>query len=278
MLVDRMARQNRKLLPHADRNGHFYVLDRTNGKFLAAWPFIYQNWNAGFDEWPPKPVPGSNSSGQLLCIRPRATARLAVAVLQSAGPASSIWMLRERRAMRGTPQALKRAAVAGPRASSDSVRKPNGPRPTRASRRRRRDRKTCGISLFQGSLSNGCWRRPAGLLRVLARRQSGRPRRENRQHLWHFRPVPAMRVADELPIDGRKHRHVGRERGLQFRPAQWDAMNTRLRHRAAWLIVAALSVIASQPLSRIRFSVNGTHRQRRRGVGGLARDRRTAIS
>jgi alcohol dehydrogenase (cytochrome c) len=36
MLVDRSFHgQPRKLLMHADRNGHFYVLDRTNGKFLA---------------------------------------------------------------------------------------------------------------------------------------------------------------------------------------------------------------------------------------------------
>jgi len=41
----------------------FYVLDRTDGKFLAATPFIYQNWNAGFDaNGRPRIVPGSNSS------------------------------------------------------------------------------------------------------------------------------------------------------------------------------------------------------------------------
>lgn len=66
MLVDRVWRgQNRKLLMHADRNGHFYVLDRTNGKFLSGTPFVYQNWNAGFDEnGRPRPVPGSNSSAE----------------------------------------------------------------------------------------------------------------------------------------------------------------------------------------------------------------------
>jgi alcohol dehydrogenase (cytochrome c) len=63
VLVDRTWRgQNRKLLMHADRNGHFYVLDRTNGKFLSGTPFIYQNWNAGFDEnGRPQHVPGTNS-------------------------------------------------------------------------------------------------------------------------------------------------------------------------------------------------------------------------
>jgi alcohol dehydrogenase (cytochrome c) len=64
MLVDRMWHgQNRKLLLHADRNGHFYVLDRTTGAFLQGTPFIYQNWNAGFDaKGRPMQVPGSNSS------------------------------------------------------------------------------------------------------------------------------------------------------------------------------------------------------------------------
>ena len=63
ILVDRMWRgQNRKLLMHADRNGHFYVLDRTDGAFLSGTPFIHQTWNTGFDEkGRPMPVPGSNS-------------------------------------------------------------------------------------------------------------------------------------------------------------------------------------------------------------------------
>jgi PQQ-dependent dehydrogenase (methanol/ethanol family) len=64
LLVDRMWHgQMRKLLLHADRNGYFYVLDRTNGKFLSGTPFVYTNWNAGFDaNGRPSHVPGSNSS------------------------------------------------------------------------------------------------------------------------------------------------------------------------------------------------------------------------
>jgi alcohol dehydrogenase (cytochrome c) len=64
VLVDRVWRgQNRKMLMHADRNGHFYVLDRATGQFLSGTPFIYQNWNKGFDEkGRPQQVPGSNSS------------------------------------------------------------------------------------------------------------------------------------------------------------------------------------------------------------------------
>ena len=66
VLVDRVWHgQRRKLLLHADRNGMFYVLDRTDGKFLAGTPFIYQNWNTGFDSsGRPRVVPGSNSSAE----------------------------------------------------------------------------------------------------------------------------------------------------------------------------------------------------------------------
>ncbi len=64
MLVDRMFQgQRRKLLLHGDRNGFLYTLDRTDGKFLAAHPFIRQTWNKGFDEkGRPIPVEGSRAS------------------------------------------------------------------------------------------------------------------------------------------------------------------------------------------------------------------------
>jgi len=41
--------QPRKVLMTANRNGLFYVLDRTNGQFLLGKPFVAVNWMDGFD-------------------------------------------------------------------------------------------------------------------------------------------------------------------------------------------------------------------------------------
>ena len=38
-----------KAMLWANRNGNFYVLDRTNGKFLSGVPFVKVNWMKGFD-------------------------------------------------------------------------------------------------------------------------------------------------------------------------------------------------------------------------------------
>ncbi|HEX4808429.1 MAG TPA: PQQ-binding-like beta-propeller repeat protein [Bryobacteraceae bacterium] len=57
----------RKVMLWANRNGFFYVLDRSTGKFLLGKAFVKQNWNVGFDEagrpmrspaLDPKPVGG----------------------------------------------------------------------------------------------------------------------------------------------------------------------------------------------------------------------------
>jgi PQQ-dependent dehydrogenase (methanol/ethanol family) len=51
ILVDRPYRgTRRKLLLQADRNGVFYVLDRTNGTFLSAAPFVRADWVSGWDK------------------------------------------------------------------------------------------------------------------------------------------------------------------------------------------------------------------------------------
>ena len=72
VLVDRTYRgQNRKLLLQADRNGMFYVLDRTDGKFLSGTAFAHQTWNAGFDEnGRPKVIPGTDASPEGTVVYP----------------------------------------------------------------------------------------------------------------------------------------------------------------------------------------------------------------
>jgi alcohol dehydrogenase (cytochrome c) len=54
--------QPRKVLAWPNRNGFFYLVDRTNGKFLSAKAFVKQTWNAGFDfekNGRPEVVPGN---------------------------------------------------------------------------------------------------------------------------------------------------------------------------------------------------------------------------
>ena len=51
LLIDGMIRgQKRKLLVTAQRNGFFYVLDRTTGEFLAGREFAKQTWAKGLDD------------------------------------------------------------------------------------------------------------------------------------------------------------------------------------------------------------------------------------
>ena len=51
--------RTRKLVLHANRNGYFYVLDRTNGQFLRATPYVQLlNWTTGIDaKGRPNPLP-----------------------------------------------------------------------------------------------------------------------------------------------------------------------------------------------------------------------------
>ena len=48
--------ENRKVLMQANRNGFFYVIDRTNGKLLAANPFVKVNWADGVDMKTGRPI------------------------------------------------------------------------------------------------------------------------------------------------------------------------------------------------------------------------------
>ncbi len=42
--------KQRKLVAMANRNGFYYVLDRTTGEFISGTPYIAQTWAKGFDE------------------------------------------------------------------------------------------------------------------------------------------------------------------------------------------------------------------------------------
>ncbi len=67
VLVDTVYQgQPRKLLVQANRNGYYYVLDRTNGKFLHGVPFVKSiNWTTGLTvEGRPILTPGKDPSVQ----------------------------------------------------------------------------------------------------------------------------------------------------------------------------------------------------------------------
>ena len=49
LLDTQVLGQTRKVLAWPNRNGFFYLVDRTNGKFLSAKAFVKQTWNNGFD-------------------------------------------------------------------------------------------------------------------------------------------------------------------------------------------------------------------------------------
>ncbi|TPQ41904.1 PQQ-dependent dehydrogenase, methanol/ethanol family [Bradyrhizobium guangdongense] len=52
-----------KVLMDANRNGFFYVLDRTNGKLLAANPYVKVNWATGIDMKTGKPIETEVATG-----------------------------------------------------------------------------------------------------------------------------------------------------------------------------------------------------------------------
>ena len=72
VLADRdIDGKHRKLIMQADRNGMFYVLDRTDGKFLFARPYVRQTWNRGFQaDGRPILEPGWQASPQGAVVFP----------------------------------------------------------------------------------------------------------------------------------------------------------------------------------------------------------------
>ena len=217
MLVDRIWHgQMRKLLLHADRNGYFYVLDRTNGKFLSGTPFVYTNWNAGFDaNGRPSHVPGSNSSRgrQLLRVSDRRRRHeLPGAVVQSARPAGCISRIPRTASSTSARRSLTRRA--GSTSAAPASRMLRRVR-SRASRRRRpasrrsipRPAGRCGsFKIFQGSLTNGVLA-TAGDVVFAAVRDGNLVALDARtgQHLWHSQTGGNMAASPiSYAVDGRQ--------------------------------------------------------------------------
>jgi alcohol dehydrogenase (cytochrome c) len=67
----------RKVLMHADRNGFLYTLDRTNGKLIAANPYVNVNWAERIDLATARPVETEVAkrlrAGEKVEVRPRWT-------------------------------------------------------------------------------------------------------------------------------------------------------------------------------------------------------------
>ena len=72
ILADRVIDgQPRKLLLQANRNGFFYVLDRTNGKLLLGKNYVRQTWNQGFEaDGRPKVIAESDSTPEGRVVYP----------------------------------------------------------------------------------------------------------------------------------------------------------------------------------------------------------------
>jgi alcohol dehydrogenase (cytochrome c) len=62
--------RQRKVMLWANRNGFFYVLDRTTGEFLLGKPFVKQNWALGFDNGRPVRAPGIKPSPEGTIVFP----------------------------------------------------------------------------------------------------------------------------------------------------------------------------------------------------------------
>src|SRR5262249_1811638 len=197
VLVDRVWRGRMpQLLLHADRNGMFYVLDRTNGQFLAATPFVYQNWNSGFDAaGRPIVVPGSNSSregsfyvyptlgGGTNFQAPPYDAATGLLYLDSSETrhtsVSAPVPFEEGR------QYIGRDTSAGARASA----KPGEPPPSAGIKAidPETGKTVWDFKMFRGSLTNGVLATAGGVLFASPRR-GHIPALDSRtgRHLWHF--------------------------------------------------------------------------------------------
>ena len=79
--------QPRKLIAQAARNGHFFVLDRTNGKALVSAEYVKTNWSSGYDaagQPIPNPAKMPQIAGTLVSPNQSGGDQLAIAVVQPA--------------------------------------------------------------------------------------------------------------------------------------------------------------------------------------------------
>jgi PQQ-dependent dehydrogenase (methanol/ethanol family) len=218
VLVDRTWRgQNRKLLMHADRNGHFYVLDRTNGAFLSGTPFIHQTWNQGFDDkGRPRPVPGSNSSpeGSIL-VYPTAGGATNFQA-PSYSPITGLFYVAYSEAgaqYTSAPQPIERGREwlgrAPARSGGPLSRGPNDPPPSAGIKALDPEtgRTVWDFKLFQGSLSNGVLA-TAGNVLFASSRDGNIIALDARTgtHLWHYQ-TGGNHAASPISyaIDGRQY-------------------------------------------------------------------------
>ena len=218
VLVDRTWRgQNRKLLMHADRNGHFYVLDRTNGAFLSGTPFIHQTWNKGFDEkGRPLPVPGSNSSpeGSIL-VYPTAGGGTNFQA-PSYSPLTGLFYLEYSEGgaqYTSAPQRIERGQEwlgRGPgRAGSPPPRGPDDPAPNAGIKAidPETGKTVWDFKLFQGSLANGVLATGGNVL-FASSRDGNLIALDARtgKHLWHYQ-TGGNHAASPISyaIDGRQY-------------------------------------------------------------------------
>ena len=197
VLVDRVWRgQPRKLLLHADRNGHFYVLDRVSGEFLSGTPFIYQNWNTGFDaKGRPMPVPGSNSSAEgsfLVYPTPGGATNYQA---PSYSPVTGLFYLAYSEAgahYMSAPQVIEKGKEwlgNAPTRGAPPPRGPNDPAPNAGIKAIDPDsgKTVWDFKLFQGSLGNGVLATAGGLL-FASSRDGNVIALDARTgtHLWHY--------------------------------------------------------------------------------------------
>ena len=217
VLVDRMWRgRNRKLLLHADRNGHFYVLDRTDGTFLSGTPFIHQTWNDGFDaKGRPLRIPGSESSakGSFLVYptvgggtnfqAPSYSALTGLFYLEYS-EAGTVYT-----SQTGPPQRGQEYLGRAPARGGTPARGPSDPPPSAGIKALdvETGKTVWDFKLFQGSLSNGVLATAGGIL--FASSRDGNVialDAKTGKYLWHYQTGGAHAASPiSYAVDGRQY-------------------------------------------------------------------------